>query len=122
MKKVFSWLLISALMVSQAWADSGPDQGRVETMKKKIAQCVDQHRRVAIETYDNRRLQGYISEAGTTDFVLICASQSTTLTYANVKKIRWPSPVWRQVKVVAGAGAILAAIFGMVVLLGGLKG
>jgi len=122
MNKVVVWLLIFTLTPLPGWADPGPDQQHIESVKKKINACVDQPRRVVVETYDNRRLQGVITEAGTTQFVLGYAGRATTLSYGDVRKIKWQSPVWKQVKIVAGAAAVLGALLGMVVLLGGLKG
>ena len=122
MKKAIVCLLVFSLASFQMWADSGPDPQHVESVKKKVAACLDQYRRVAVETYDSRRLQGFVSEAGTDDFVLSYAGRATTLNYRNVRTIKWPSPVWKQVKVMAGAAAVAGALFGLVVLLGGLKG
>lgn len=122
MKNLLSWLLILALASPRMWADSGPDPEHIESIKRKVAACVEQHRRVAVETYDGRRLQGTISESGINDFVLNNGTRATTLAYRDVKKIRWPSPVWKQVKVFAAAAAVAGALFGLVVLLGGTKG
>ena len=44
------------------------------------------------------------------------------MNYGEVKKVRWPSEVSKQVKVAVGALAVTAVIFGLVVLVGGLKG
>ena len=122
MKHVMICLLMVALTSSQMWAAPSPDQAHIDSMKKKVADCVDHQRRVVIETYDNRRLQGFITEARADDFVVSFAGQSTTLFYRDVKKIKWHSAAWKQAKAVAAAAAITAAIFGLVVLLGGLRG
>lgn len=122
MKKILACLLTFALTSSPLWADDGPDHKHIDSIKKKVAECVDRQRRVVVETYDNTRRQGVISEAGTDAFVLNYAGQATTISYRDVKKIHWPSPVMRQVKVLAGAAAIAGAIFGFVVLIGGTKG
>lgn len=90
--------------------------------KKKIAHSVDVQRRVVVETFDGRRLQGVISEAGADDFMLVYAGRATTLSYSDVRKLRWQSPVWKHAKAVAAAAGVTVAIFGLVVLLGGLKG
>jgi len=84
-------------------------------------QCVDHHRVVVVETYDNRRLQGGVSEAGADLFVLRFSGQATTLSYADVKKIKWRSPVTKQVKLIPGATAIVGVIVGLVALAGGLR-
>ena len=122
MNKAMSFLVIFAITSSSLWANPGPNQGQIEVIRKKVAQCVDHQRRVVVETYDSRRLQGVISEARTDDFVLIYAGRVATLSYADIRKIKWQSPVWKHAKAVAAAAGITAAIFGLVVLLGGLKG
>lgn len=122
MRKILTCLLLIALTSSLSWANADPDPQHVETIRKKVADCLNRQRRVVVETYDNRRLQGYVSEAGPDDFVLGYEGRLTTLSYGDVKKIKWQSAVTKQVKVVIAAAAITAAIFGLVVLLGGLKG
>lgn len=122
MKKALTCLLVFALATTPTWANPGPNQAPIEVTRKKVAHCVDHQRRVVVETYDNRRLQGVISEARTDDFVLIYAGRATTLCYADIRNIKWQSPLWKHAKAVAAAAGITAAIFGLVVLLGGLKG
>lgn len=122
MNNAICFLVIFAITSSSLWANPGPNQGQIEVIRKRVAQCVDHQRRVVVETYDSRRLQGVISEARTDDFVLIYAGRVTTLSYADIRKIKWQSPVWKNAKAVAAAAGITAAIFGLVVLLGGLKG
>jgi hypothetical protein len=122
MKKILSCLLIFMFTASPVWASPDPGQKHIESVRKKVAACVNHHRRVVVETYDNRRLLGIVSEAGTDDFVLNYADRATTLSYREVRKIRWPSPVWKQVELVAGAAAIVGALYGLVVLFGGLRG
>lgn len=122
MKRVFTYLLVFALTPCRVWASPGPDQKHTEAVKRKVAECVDHQRRIVVETYDDRRLQGVISEARSDDFVLIYAGRTTTLSYQDVRKIKWQSPVWKHAKTVAIAAGMTAAIFGLVVLLGGLKG
>jgi hypothetical protein len=122
MKNAMIGLLVVMLAISPAWADSGPDQKHIESIRKKVAHCVDAQRRVVLETYDGRRLQGYISEAQADDFTLAYGGQTTTLTYQDVKKIKWQSAVSKQVKVIVGTAAIVGALYGLVVLFGGLRG
>lgn len=122
MKKTLIFLLALALAASPTWASSGPDPEHIEAIRKKVARAVDSQRRAVVETHDNRRLQGVISEARSDDFVLVYAGRATTLAYRDVRKIRLQSRAWKQVKAVAAAAAISAAIFGFVVLLGGLRG
>jgi len=120
--KLLIGFLICALACPRTWADSNPDQKHLETIKKKVAKCVDQQKRVVVETNDGRRLEGVIHEAGTDDFVLSYAGRTTTLSYGDVKKISWKSEAWRQVKIMAAAAAVVGIIAGIVVLAGGLKG
>lgn len=122
MRKRFICMLIFTLTSLSVWAAGGPDQNQITKVKKKVAACLEHHRRVTIETYDDRLLQGFISEAGTDSFTLGYDGKSTTLDYADVRKIKWPSKVSKQVKLVLGAAAVVGVIFGFVVLLGGLNG
>jgi hypothetical protein len=121
MKKILVCLLTFALTSSPLWAEDGPDQKHIDSIKKKVADCVDRQKRVVVETYDHTRRQGVISEAGTDDFVLNYAGQATTISYRDVKKIHWPSPVMKQVKIMAGAAIFAGVLFGFVVLIGGTK-
>jgi hypothetical protein len=122
MKKMLICLLIFALTASPGWASPDPDPAHVESIKKKVADCLDHQRRVVVETYDNRRMLGFISQADADDFVLSYAGKPTTLAYREVKKIKWPSPIKKQIEVFAGAAAIAGALYGLVALLGGLRG
>jgi hypothetical protein len=123
LRKLFVCLLIFALTCSQLLGGAGPDHKQIAKVKKKVASCLENHRRVTIETYDDRLLQGFVSEAKADAFILGYNGKSTTLNYADVKKIKSPSEVSKQVKVVLGTAAVLGVIFGLVVLLGvGLRG
>ena len=122
MKGSLICLLVFAFTCSPMSASPAPDQQHIEAVKKKVARCVDQPRRVVVETFDGRRLQGAISEARSDDFVLVYGGRATNLSYGEVKKIKWQSPVWKHAQAVAIAAGITAAIFGLVVLLGGQKG
>jgi len=122
MKRIIVCLLAAALAPSLASADSGPAQKHVESIRKRVAQCVDKQRRVVVETYDDRRLQGYISEAGADDFTLTYGRQTSTFAYQDVKKIKWQWGGKRQVEGLAVAAVVVGALFGFLVLLGGLKG
>ena len=126
MKNMIASLLVVALTSCQMWADPGPDQAHTDAVKKKVVHCLDHQGRVVLETYDNRRLQGVITEAGAEDFVVSYAGQATTLPYRDVTKIKWQSPVSRHVRAVllnmALAAAFAAAMYGAIVLLGGTRG
>lgn len=122
MKKVLICLLVIGFTTSQVWASPAPDQKHIASMKKKIAGCVDHQRRIVIETYDDRRLLGVVTEAGEDDFVLSYAGRTTSLSYADVKRVKWPSAVVKQVKVVAATAAVVGGLVVFFVLIGGLKG
>jgi hypothetical protein len=122
MRKPFVCLLIFTLTCPGLWADGGPDQKQIAKVKKKVAACLEHHRRVTIETYDDRLLQGSVSEAGADAFILGYNGKSTKLEYADVKKIKWPSEVSKQAKVVLATAAVVGVLFGLVVLFGGLRG
>jgi len=127
-QKLIACFLVFALASPQIWADPSPQTGAPKTdakhtnsIRKKVADCIDNQRKVTVETYDDRRLSGFISEAAADDFTLSYAGRTTTLSYADVKKIRWQSPVNRQIKVAIGATVVVAVIFGAFLLLGGLR-
>ena len=122
MKRSLICLLVFALTCSRVSASPGPDQRHLEAVKKRVVRCVDRQRRVVVETVDGKRFAGAISEAGSDSFVLVYGGRATNLRYRDVKKIRWQSPVWKNAQAVAIAAGVTAAIFGLVVLLGGLKG
>jgi hypothetical protein len=90
-------------------------------VKEKIAGCVDHQRRVVVETYDNRRLLGTVTEAGAEDFVLSYGGRTTSLSYIDVKSVKWPSAVAKQVKIVAETAAVVGGLFLVFVLIGGLR-
>jgi hypothetical protein len=122
MKKYLAALLAFALMGSQVAAAQGPEQKHIEAVKKKVAACLENSRHVSIETYDDRKLQGSISEAGPDTFVLNYHSTSTVLNYSDVRKIKWPSPANKTLQTVIIVGGVCGALLLGVVLLGGLKG
>jgi len=122
MKKMIACMLVVALTGCRMWADSGPDPAHDHAVKRKVARCLDRQRRVVLETDDNRRLQGFITEAGADDFVVSYAGQKTTMPYRDVRKISWRSPVARQLTVVAETAAIVGSLYLLVWLLGGTRG
>jgi hypothetical protein len=116
MKKLIAYLAVLTLPCSRIWAAPGPDQKHITAVKKKVAECVQRRRSVTIETYDERRLQGSISEANADVFVLINKGRSTTLTYADVKKVKWPSAMSRHANSVVTGAAFAVELFGLVFL------
>jgi len=121
MERVVASLLVFALFATTLRASPGPDQKHIDNIKKKVASCLENSRHVTIETYDDRKLQGLVSEAESDSFVLVFQGKSTTLNYADVRKVKWPSRVSREVKTIVIATAVTAAVFVAVVLLGGLR-
>jgi hypothetical protein len=120
MRKAVIFLLLFAIASTQTWADPGPSQTHAESIRKKVVKCLDQHRRVIIETYDGTRFQGAISEAESDDFVLSFAGRATTLSYRDVKKITWPSSLGKQVKIALATVLIVGTLVGVVTLIRGL--
>jgi hypothetical protein len=119
MKKAVIVLLLCSLASTQIWADPGPDPAHAESIRKKVVKCLDQHKRVVIETNDGTRFLGVVSESGKDDFVLSYAGRGIRLSYQDVRRISWQSPVWKQVKVALGTVAIVGALVGLVALFGG---
>jgi hypothetical protein len=119
MKKRIIFLLLFSLTSSQIWADPIPGPTHSESIRKKVVKCLDQHKRVVIETYEGTRFQGVVSESGKDDFVLSYAGRGITLSYQDVRRISWQSPLWKQVKVALGTVAIVGALVGLVALFGG---
>lgn len=113
MKKLFSCVLIFTVACSQLWASPSPDQKHIDNIKKKIVECMEHGRRATIETYDQRRLQGSISEATADNFVVTNEGRSTTLSYADVKKIK--SPMLARAKRAVITGLVTAGLFGLVI-------
>jgi hypothetical protein len=85
MKQFLACLLTFMLACPGLWAQKQPDEKHTQSIKKKVANCIDNQRAVAIETYDGRHLQGSIGEAGTDSFVLSFKLQNTTLAYSDVR-------------------------------------
>jgi len=115
MKKLFTAFLVFMFFCSQLPAASGPDQQHNDKIKKKVAECIAHSRRVTIETYDDRLLQGSVDEAGPDTFVLIGSGGMTKLKYSDVKNIKWPSP---HVKTGIVIAIVVGGLVGLTVLLG----
>jgi len=122
MRRLLVCLLIFTLACPTLLAGGAPDQKQIAKIKKKVAACLEHERRVTVETYDDRLFKGAVSEAGADAFVLIYNGRSTTLKYADVRKIKWPSEVSKQVKVAIRAAAVVGGRVLFFVLIGGLKG
>src|SRR3974377_375593 len=107
MNKLIALAVVFTLFASQLAASPGPDQKHIETIKKRVLNALENSRHVIIETYDDRILQGEIGEASTDTFNLEF-QKSTTLAYADVRKIKWHSPMPREVKTILIATAVTA--------------
>jgi len=118
--KTIATLLVFALLAAGVGASQTPDQKHIDAIKKKVATCLENSRHVTIQTYDGRALQGSISEAGPDTFVLIFQGNSVTLNYADVKSIKWPSPMSSAVKTSLLGTAVVAGLLLVFLLLGGL--
>jgi len=108
-KAAITFALIFALAVPSLWA-AAPDQKHVEKIRKKASQYLEDGRHVSVETYDQRKLAGTISQAGTDDFVLINAGHPVTLRYSEVKNIKAPMDPQKRGLIVSIA--VLGALFG----------
>ena len=82
MRAVVSMALVLALGIQAA-----PDQKHVTQVRRKVESSMQHASRVVIETYDARRLQGSVSEARADSFILTNDGRSTTLTYAEVRRV-----------------------------------
>jgi hypothetical protein len=117
MNRILACLLVFTLACPKLWADPGPDQKHTDAIKKRAAECVEKQRRVVVETFDGRRLQGAISEAEADSFVVSFGSRSTTLAYTDVMKIKWQSEISRQVKIGVGAATVALSLYLVVYLI-----
>jgi len=116
MKQLLACMLVLTLTCPSLCAQKQPNQKHIESMKKRVAKCVDDQRTVAIETYDGRHLQGAIGEARPDDFVLSFGQQTTTLAYSDVKKIKWHSEMSRQGKGLVAAAVLTGGLLAVVLL------
>lgn len=95
MRKSLLGLLVFTLAGVPVRPGAGSDQKQIAKVQKKVAACLEQERRVTVETYDGRLFKGSVSETEADEFVLVYNGRSTTLKYADVRKITWPSEVTR---------------------------
>lgn len=121
MNKLISLFLALTLYASQLAASPGPDQKHIDSIKKKVVHCLENSHQVAIETYDDRTFQGTISEADADSFILEFQQKSTTLQYADVRKIKWHSPMPKEVKTIILATAVTAILVLGVAAAGGFR-
>ena len=112
MKAFIAAVLIFALAGEALWA-SAPDQKHLDKIRKKVSQCLDDGRHVSIETYDNRKLGGTISQASPDDFALTNAAGTTKLAYSEVRNIKAPMDPHKRSIIVSLA--VLGGLFGTLI-------
>ena len=111
MKKIISLVLVMAMGTLPCLANNdGPDAKHVAKVKQQVGKYLEKGDRVTIETYDQRKLQGAISEANDESFVITVEGRSATLNYNDVKKIKAPMSRSTRSKIVTAA--FLAGLFG----------
>jgi len=111
MNRMVALILVLAIGCSSCFA-SGPDQKHIAKIKKQVSSYMDRGARVVLDTYDQRKLQGSINEAGPESFALYQDGQSTTLKYADVKKIK--APMDRRTKQEITMAIFLTGFFGLI--------
>ncbi len=109
MKAATIFALIFAMASQSLWAGV-PDQKHVEKIRKKVSQYLEDGRHVSVETYDDHKLAGIISQAAPDDFVLINAGRPITLRYSEVRKVK--APMDPQKRSIIVSLAVLGALFG----------
>lgn len=112
MKNVIAVLLMFVLAGQSLWAAT-PDQKHLEKVRKHVNQRLDDGRHVSVETTDNRKFAGTITQAGPDDFVLSNAAGPTTLSYSDVKKIKSPMDPHKRGAIMSLA--VLGGLFGFLI-------
>lgn len=111
MKSFVAVVLALCLGCSSCFASSGPDQKHISKIKTQVSRYLEKGAMVSVETYDQRKMWGEINQANPDTFVLTVAGQPTTLSYADVKKIKAPmSPAIKQRIAIAAVLGGLTAI------------
>jgi hypothetical protein len=111
-KSLIAFVLIFALATQSLCAGTA-DEKHVEKIRNKVNQCMDDGRHVSVETLDHRKFAGTIIQAGTDDFMLTNAAGTTTLTYADVKKIKSPMDPHKRGAIVSLA--VFGGLFGTLI-------
>ena len=115
MKKPIALILFFGIACSSCMAGGQPDQKHTEKIKQQVIRYLNTGDRVSLETYDQRKLQGAISESRTDSFVLTIEGRSATLNYSEVKKIK--SFMSRSKKQMIATIIVTGALFGMTAIL-----
>jgi len=111
-KTAIALVLILVLAGQSLWAGT-PDEKHVEKIRKKVSQYLEDGRHVSVETYDNHKLGGFISQASLEDFVLINTGQPVTLRYSEVKKVK--APMDPQKRSIIVSLVVLGSLFGTLI-------
>ena len=112
MKNLITVVMIFVLAGQSLWAGT-QDEKRVEKVRNKVSECMDDGRHVSVETLDHRKFAGTIIQAGPDDFVLTNAAGATKLSYIDVKKIKSPMDPRKRTAIVSLA--VLGGLFGTVI-------
>jgi hypothetical protein len=113
MKNLTALVLVLAMAGQSLWALS-PDEKRLEKIRNKVSQCMDDGRHVSVETLDHRKFAGTITQAGLDDFVLASSAGTATISYSDVKKIK--SPMDPHKRSVIASIAVLGGLFGTLIV------
>lgn len=113
MKNLTTFVLVLAMAGQSLWA-SGPDEKRLEKIRNKVSQCMDDGRHVSVETLDHRKFAGTITQAGLDDFVLASGTGTTTINYSDVRKLKSPMDPHKR-SVIAAIG-VLGGLFGTLIV------
>lgn len=90
-------------------ASAAPSQEHIQKIKKQVSASIDQHERISLETYDGRKLQGFVNESGAEKFVLGNEGTTTSLKYEEVKKIKVPVSRGKRIAILTAINAGIAA-------------
>jgi hypothetical protein len=113
MKNLIAFVLIFAMAGQSLWA-LGPDEKRLQQIRKKVSQCMDDGNHVSVETLGHRKFAGTITQASLDDFVLASSAGTTTISYSDVKKIKAPMDPHKR-SIIASI-AVLGGLFGTLIV------
>jgi hypothetical protein len=113
MKNLTAFVLVLAMAGQSLWA-VGPDEKRLQKIRNKVSQCMDDGNHVSVETLDHRKFGGTITQASLDDFVLASSAGTTTISYRDVKKIKAPMDPHKR-SVIASI-AVLGGLFGTLMI------
>lgn len=103
MRRFIALLLVLGIGCPACFAGSTPDRKHVEKIKKQVSKYLENGSSVSVETYDQHKMWGAVSEAGPDTFVLTVAGSQTTIPYTDVKKIKSPKDPSQRNQIIVGA-------------------